>query len=163
VAVLKIRKLLVMSLLLLYVALLFYFAQNGRPGPWHEECINYWNHQKWQDLTSLAKNLTSIGKADPETLYFGTLAARQLGHSEEEKALGNLLARQRFLNPPMELEISSLAQENTSLETLRLFRSRVTLGVVALLIVLNFIMFRRRSPSIWQIILPVIGAALLFL
>jgi hypothetical protein len=162
VANLKLRKILVLSLLSCYAGLLFYFSQNGRPGPWHDQCVNDWNHQKWQDLTSLSENLISIGKADPEVLYVGSLAAGQVGRSEEQQKLAALLLRQRFLNPPMEMEISRLIQPDTALENVRLFRSRVTLGIVTLLMISNFIAYKSRFPSIWQMILPAIGGVLLF-
>lgn len=162
-AILKVRKSFVISMLLLYSAALFYCVQNGGPGRLHSNCVALWNHQKWQELTSLADNLTSIGKEDTESIYLGMLASRQLGHADQEERFARALLSRRFLNAPIEMELSRFIQPENTIDHLRLVRTRITMVVVILLLTANLYAGWKRSPSVWGMILPVIGFAVLLL
>lgn len=150
-------------LLIIYLALLFLCAENGRPSAWHTEYVTDWEHQRWHEISSRSSNLLAIGRADVESFYFGMLAAQEVGSSEQEKQFANLLLHSRFLNHPIESGMALSIHPANVLDLIRLHRTRITLALASLLLITNLLALWKRSPSLWQILLPAAGSILLVL
>ncbi|HEY4491536.1 MAG TPA: hypothetical protein VI958_06015 [Acidobacteriota bacterium] len=123
-----------------FLVLSAFAIAKGRSQPWHDSCVRFWQKQQWQELKSLAANLDRLGKADPEVLFFGMLAARELQQSNQVEHFASRLLHTRSLNWRMETSTAQHIQPRALTDQIRLYRSRGVLFSFAGIILMNLLL-----------------------
>ena len=84
--------------LVVFLVIFCVFIQKGRPGPWHSDCRQFWQEQKWWDLRGLARSLQRLDNPDAEVEYFAALAAARLKDQAAAANLSTQWLHRRALN-----------------------------------------------------------------
>jgi hypothetical protein len=147
-----------------FLACSIFFIYRGTAGHWHDRCRQFWQERKWTEIRALANNLTALNRADSEVLYFAVFASRQLQDAEGEKRFASQLLQQRALNWNWEIQLSTLQQSRSIQELARLYRSRIILPMLLLIIILQSLYLWKKRPTLhWTAAISLIGIAILFL
>jgi hypothetical protein len=142
----------------------FYYIRVASHSDWEADCKRFVAASDWSSLLSLSANLQEVGKADPQTLFFGLMAAERSQDREMAKEFASGLLKSRFINLKLEQQAAELIHPKELPARIQLHRSSILCGILLLIVLLHLfsILFRRRSVFATGI-LSVLGLIFLFL
>ena len=160
---LVIRLVLLLPFLLL-LALSFDSLRRGKPGAWHDRCVEFWNNRQWHEIRALGDNLHQIGFSDAETLSFAMLASEQLHSPDDVTLFAQRLLKKRPLNWKMEIETARLFQPGSLSGKTALFRTRMITGLFGVLSFLHLLSLSGHRDFLpWISLLSIAGCLLVVL
>ena len=163
-AAIKRRDLFTGALLIVFLALCFYFHQKGRTGPWHSKAISLWRQEDWGKIQALGENLFRVKKQDPEAFYLAMMAAQQSQNLAKARIFAERLSATRVLNWKMESALAKVYQPETLRKRIAIFRTRIIYALLLLLVLLIVGSFLRKEPyRIAHVSLALVGMFVLLL
>jgi hypothetical protein len=144
-----------------FLVLSFLSWKRGQEGKWHEQCVEFWQKQQWQQLISLGENLWQAGQGDAEALCFAMLASSELKDSELSRKFGERLLGQKLLNQKIERSIRTVIQPDSVLSIVQLHRTVATLVLFPLLTGICTISNRKSALLPWVSVIAILGIVIL--
>ena len=129
---------------------------------WHDQCVDFWQKQKWHELKALAGNLDRTNRADGETLYLGTRASYLIQDPSATTYFASKFLEQRPLNWTWELWLAKNYHPQRILERCRLYRTRAIMSIFAGVTILNLVsLWKNWNTLPWSAIFSTLGIVLI--
>lgn len=149
---------------MILIVISLYGFWHGSEGMWHDQCKDFWQKQKWNELKALAGNLDRTSRADSETLYLATRACYLIQDPTAATYFASRYLQERPLNWSWELWLTKNYHPQRILERSRLYRTRAIISIFAAVTILNLLsLWKNWNTLPWSAIFSTLGIALLLI